>query len=98
MFSRLPVHRLSTQTTSYPSFRSRSHRWLPTKPAPPVTSARFFFLVLPPLLSTAKTAVEQASSGRGPGIQDVAAVHEEPRSLHEDSSLPKITAPFDVHP
>src|SRR5580704_12620816 len=32
-----PVKKLSTQTTSLPMSIRRSHRWLPRKPAPPVT-------------------------------------------------------------
>src|SRR5215469_2901826 len=39
-FCRLPVTRLSTATTENPSFSSRAHKWLPRKPAPPVTTAR----------------------------------------------------------
>src|ERR1035437_1083974 len=39
MFWRLPVSRLSTQTTRIPLARSASHRWEPRKPAPPVTTA-----------------------------------------------------------
>ena len=40
MLARLPVMRLSTQTTSCPSARKRSHRCEPTKPAPPVMTVR----------------------------------------------------------
>ena len=40
MLSVLPVTRLSTATTSYPSASSRSHRCDPRNPAPPVTNAR----------------------------------------------------------
>src|SRR3546814_14191169 len=35
-FRREPVKKLSTQMTSLPSERSRSDRWEPMKPAPPV--------------------------------------------------------------
>ena len=40
MLSIRPVHRLSTQTTVSPRMISRSQRWEPTKPAPPVTTTR----------------------------------------------------------
>ena len=40
MLSFVPVKKLSTQSTSQPSPRSRSHKWEPMKPAPPVTSTR----------------------------------------------------------
>src|SRR5713226_5716879 len=48
----LPVMKLSTQTTSCPSARNRSHRCEPMKPAPPVIrvrmrSSRFSCLTLP---------------------------------------------------
>ena len=39
MFSFVPVKRLSSAVTSYPSARSLLQRWLPRNPAPPVTSA-----------------------------------------------------------
>src|SRR5205823_5153246 len=39
-FDREPVKKLSRQTTSCPSFKSRSHRCEPTNPEPPVTSIR----------------------------------------------------------
>src|ERR1019366_3320212 len=35
-----PVKKLSRQTTSAPELTKRSHRWLPKKPAPPVTTIR----------------------------------------------------------
>src|ERR1035438_6811364 len=35
-----PVKKLSRQTTSAPELTRRSHRWLPKKPAPPVTTVR----------------------------------------------------------
>lgn len=38
MFSFLPVKKLSRQMTSSPRSTRRSQRWLPRKPAPPVTS------------------------------------------------------------
>src|ERR1051326_8371526 len=38
MFSRLPVKKLSRQSTSFPSLRSRSQRCEPMNPAPPVTN------------------------------------------------------------
>src|SRR5690606_23893016 len=37
---RSPVERSSTHTTSTPCATSASHTWLPTNPAPPVTTAR----------------------------------------------------------
>src|SRR5450759_1837993 len=40
MFRTSPVTRLSRPTTSCPSARSRSDRWLPRKPAAPVTTMR----------------------------------------------------------
>src|SRR2546427_2522826 len=40
MFSLRPVLKLSTQTTSWPSPSSRSQRWQPKNPAPPVTRTR----------------------------------------------------------
>src|SRR5512140_442850 len=40
-FCSAPVRKLSTATTAAPSSSSRSHRWEPTKPAPPSTAARF---------------------------------------------------------
>jgi hypothetical protein len=36
----VPVKKLSTQSTSWPCSSKRSHRWLPRKPAPPVTRMR----------------------------------------------------------
>jgi hypothetical protein len=33
--------KLSRQMTSFSSWSSRSHKWEPKKPAPPVTSTRF---------------------------------------------------------
>ena len=77
MFSREPVLRLSIQSTLQPSERSRSQRWLPRKPPPPVTSARGL------LLTTPKTLVgETGLEGRG-GVEDVAPVHQELGRLHE---------------
>src|SRR4051812_40018990 len=38
--SRVPVKKLSTHRTSCPRARSSSQRWLPRKPAPPVTNTR----------------------------------------------------------
>src|SRR5258708_549669 len=35
-----PVIKLSTQITSWPRSRKRSHRWEPMKPAPPVIKVR----------------------------------------------------------
>ena len=40
MFLRAPVKKLSTHKTWYPRAISRSHRWDPRKPAPPVTNTR----------------------------------------------------------
>src|SRR5664279_3011373 len=41
ILSRVPVKKLSTHNTSWPSASSRSQRWEPRNPAPPVTSIRF---------------------------------------------------------
>src|SRR3954470_331997 len=41
MLFREPVKKLSRQITSCPSRISRSHKWLPRNPAPPVTRTRF---------------------------------------------------------
>ena len=38
--------RLSTQTTSCPLARKRSHRWEPMKPAPPVMTVRTELLLM----------------------------------------------------
>src|SRR6266852_405679 len=43
ILARLPLKKLSRQMTSAPSRSSRSHRWEPRNPAPPVTSARTLF-------------------------------------------------------
>src|SRR6266404_8157515 len=43
MLARLPLKKLSRQMTSAPSRSSRSHKWEPRNPAPPVTSARTLF-------------------------------------------------------
>jgi len=40
MLSLVPVKKLSTHSTSWPSARRRSQRWEPRKPAPPVTRMR----------------------------------------------------------
>src|SRR5215212_7483043 len=92
MFSSVPVRRLSMQTTLYPSERSLSQRWLPTKPAPPVTSTRF--LRPPPeFLATAEALV--ANSG-GPDLSrliSVATVHEELRGLHKGCCPLEIQSP-----
>src|SRR5207249_12017906 len=37
-FAGVPVRKLSTATTLWPSESNRSQRWLPRKPAPPVTT------------------------------------------------------------
>src|SRR6185369_2667232 len=47
MFSRLPVKKLSRQSTSLPSPRSRSQRCEPMNPAPPVTKIR---IANPPII------------------------------------------------
>src|SRR5262249_41547990 len=39
-FGRVAVKKLSTQRTSSPRASSRSHRWEPMNPAPPVTRTR----------------------------------------------------------
>src|SRR5690349_6863216 len=40
MLARAPVERLSTHTTSCGPLASRSHKWDPMRPAPPVTRMR----------------------------------------------------------
>ena len=56
MFSRRPVKKLSRQTTLWPSARSRSQRWEPIKPAPPVTRMRMVLGMLGRGLSLRATA------------------------------------------
>src|SRR5918998_1124379 len=46
MFRLRPVKKLSRQITKCPSARSRSQRWEPMKPAPPVTRIRMILVVL----------------------------------------------------
>ena len=43
MFCRVPLLRLSKTETLIPLVRRASTRWLPTKPAPPITSACILF-------------------------------------------------------
>src|ERR1700692_3674782 len=49
MFRRMPVKKLSTQSTSHSWLSIRAHRCEPRKPAPPVTKTRFFTMRLLPL-------------------------------------------------
>src|ERR1051326_3488763 len=48
MLRRLPVSRLSTQTTAWPSASSASQRCDPMNPAPPVTKTRIRDILLLP--------------------------------------------------
>src|SRR4028119_100104 len=86
-FSRLPVRRLSMQTTAYPSEISRSHRWLPIKPAPPVTRARGASL------ATAEAPVGQAGLAGVSRVEGIAAVYEQLRLLHEGGRAPEVEVP-----
>src|SRR4028118_851404 len=86
-FSRLPVRRLSMQTTRYPSEISRSHRWLPIKPAPPVTRARGASL------ATAEAPVGQAGLAGVSRVEGIAAVYEQLRLLHEGGRAPEVEVP-----
>src|SRR3712207_5764851 len=85
MFSSVLVHRLSMQTTLYPSESSLSQRWLPTKPAPPVTSARFLGTTEAPIVD--------------PGGLDllrdkrVATVHQQGRPLHQRGRTLEVQLP-----
>ena len=47
MFCLLPVKKLSMQITSWPSLRSRSLRWEPMKPAPPVIKILLLMMACP---------------------------------------------------
>src|SRR6266404_51321 len=47
ILARLPLKKLSRQMTSAPSRSSRSHKWEPRNPAPPVTNARTAILPTP---------------------------------------------------
>src|SRR5919202_4049297 len=67
-FSRVPVTRLSAATTSQPRASRDSQRWEPTKPAPPVTSARRLIAADPP--------VHEADTAHAHRVVDVAAVDE----------------------
>src|SRR5579859_4610008 len=74
MLRRLPVSRLSTQTTWWPSASSASQRCEPMKPAPPVTKIRIL-----PFLSTTNILLPSCAGGdvtRGtaPAVCD-AALH-----------------------
>src|SRR5215212_14915 len=93
-FSRTPVLRLSMQTTRQPSERSLSQRWLPMKPAPPLTSARGILVAgLSPVIATSETPVQQSCFPRGGGIEGVTAVHDELWVPHQRGDLPGIKAP-----
>src|SRR5262245_22515022 len=61
MFDRVPVIRLSTQITSCPSARKRSHRWEPMNPAPPVISVR---MTRHPLPLSGRSPVEKMRNFR----------------------------------
>src|SRR5215212_11058204 len=85
MFSLVPVMRLSTQTTPYPSAMRRSQRWLPRKPAPPVTSARGLSS-----LFTSKALVPEAGFAPGGRVENVAAINDELRITHQGSRFPGV--------
>src|SRR5512140_3477846 len=75
MFRSSPVTRLSRPTTSCPSARSRSDRWLPRKPAAPVTTMRmdsrlYGSAAAPPGFSRALSGVELGV----PGFEDRAGL------------------------
>src|SRR5512138_752892 len=76
MLRLLPVKKLSTQITSWPSARSRSQRCEPMKPAPPVTSIR---MPLPLSAATVAVAPErdiaETSSLHPVRLVQVAAIH-----------------------
>src|SRR5918995_1086366 len=77
-FPRTPVLGLSMQTTRYPWERSLSQRWLPIKPAPPVTSARGFLVTsLVPVMATSEPPVQEPCLPYGGRIEGVTAVHDE---------------------
>src|SRR5664279_3695065 len=66
MFRSSPVTRLSRPTTSCPSARSRSDRWLPRKPAAPVTTMRIdprLYGSAPPDRARAVSGVELGVAG-----------------------------------
>src|SRR5450759_1337878 len=66
MFRTSPVMRLSRPTTSCPSARSRSDRWLPRKPAAPVTTMRMdprLYGSAPPDRARAVSGVELGVAG-----------------------------------
>src|SRR5215208_6342353 len=65
----------------------RSQRWLPRKPAPPVTSARGLSS-----LFTSEASVPEAGFAPGGRVEDVAAVHDELRIVHGGSRLPGVEA------
>src|SRR5256885_5387441 len=69
MFAAVPVTRLSTHTTCQPSASSRSQRWEPRKPAPPVTTARN--------LGAADATVDEAAFPHRLRVEDVAAVDDD---------------------
>src|SRR5829696_8766352 len=93
-FARTPVLRLSMQTTRQPSERSLSQRWLPMKPAPPVTSARGLLVAgLGTVIAASETPVQQSCFPRGCSIEGVTAVHDELRVPHQRGGLIGIQAP-----
>src|SRR5215217_9112850 len=83
-FWRTPVLRLSMHTTRQPSERSLSQRWLPMKPAPPVTNARGFLVAdLAPVIATSESPVADACSPDLSRVQGVAAIDYEVRLVHQ---------------
>src|SRR5215212_1436475 len=63
----------------------RSQRWLPRKPAPPVTSARGLSSLV-----TSEARVPEISFAPGVRVENVAAVHDEFRIAHQGSRLPGV--------
>src|ERR671911_523729 len=87
-FSSTPVLRLSMQTTLQPSERSLSQRWLPMKPAPPVTSA------LASVIATSESPVKEPCFLRGGRIEGVTAVHDELWLAHQRGGPGWIQPPY----
>src|SRR5215203_4513688 len=69
----------------------RSQRWLPRKPAPPVTSARGLSS-----LFTSKARVPEAGFTPGGRVENVAAINDELRIAHQGSRFPGVEALEDL--
>src|SRR5215217_9094874 len=63
----------------------RSQRWLPRKPAPPVTSARGL-----PSLCTSEARVPEAGFAPGGRVENVAAINDELRITHQGGRFPGV--------